>query len=514
MSKSNTNALYLLIHSLSKAEKRHFRSYAKRNFGEKDIKFLTLFDLLDKQSTYNSEKIRGNFSGTSISAISNLKSHLYEQLLISLRLLHRNDSSVKIHELLSFANVLYSKGLYLQSLEQLKRARVYAESMEDDLSLHAIIEMERRLELFYVTDSGENRASDIVLMNVKLRSQLDARDNWSNIALLLYDYYLKYGHVKNQNQFKKVEAFFKEQTEHLVEEAGSMQGRVYRHMAYTWYYFITQNFALCYRHASDWINLVQSKDILLSRDPIFYLKGMHNALSALFYSNKPRQFNEMYGGFKTFIEERKSEFDHNTLMLIDVYKNMAELNQRFLAGQFRGNETFILELKEWLEANDGYLDQNRIQVFNYKIACLYFGADDFKNCIVHLNKIIHSDVKEKYLKQDVQCFARVLNLVAHYELGNDDLVEYQLKSTYRFLIKYGDLQKVQEAIIGFIRTTANVRKEEVGAHFVALKEDLVSIFDDPFERRPLLYLDLISWLTSRIENVPVEKIIRARQELR
>ena len=161
MSKQLTHQLFQLVQNLTKAEKRHFKLYAKRNFGEKDIKFLTLFDLLDKQSTYNSEKIRGNFSGTSISAISNLKSHLYEQLLISLRLLHRNDSSVKIHELLSFANVLYSKGLYLQSLEQLKRARVYAESMEDDLSLHAIIEMERRLELFYVTDSGENRYSDI-----------------------------------------------------------------------------------------------------------------------------------------------------------------------------------------------------------------------------------------------------------------------------------------------------------------------------------------------------------------
>jgi hypothetical protein len=514
MSKSNTNALYLLIHSLSKAEKRHFRSYAKRNFGEKDIKFLTLFDLLDKQSSHNPEKIRANFSGTSVSAISNLKAHLYEQLLISLRLLHRNDSSVKIHELLSFANVLYSKGLYLQSLEQLKRARVYAESMEDELSLHSIVEMERRLELFYVTDSGENRASEIVDTNVKLRGQLDARDNWSNVALLLYDYYLKYGHVKNQHQFIKVEALFKEQTEHLMDEAGSMQGRVYRHMAFTWYYFITQNFALCYRHASDWINLVESKDLLLSRDPIFYLKGVHNALSALFYSNKPRQFNKMYDRFKAFLSKDHAEFDHNTLMLIDVYKNMAELNQRFLAGQFRGNETFVIELKQWLESNSDYLDQNRIQVFNYKIACLYFGADDFKNCIVHLNKIIHFEVKEKYLKQDVQCFARILNLVAHYELGNDDLVEYQLKSTYRFLIKYGDLQKVQEAIIGFIRTTVHVRKEEIGDHFVALKDNLVSIFDDPFERRPLLYLDLISWLTSRIEGVPVEEIIRARQERR
>jgi hypothetical protein len=282
-------------------------------------------------------------------------------------------------------------------------------------------------------------------------------------------------------------------------------------MAFTWYYFITQNFALCYRHASDWINLVESKDLLMSRDPIFYLKGVHNALSALFYSNKPRQFNKMYDRFKAFLNKDNAEFDHNTLMLIDVYKNMAELNQRFLAGQFRGNETFVIELKEWLDSNSDYLDQNRIQVFNYKIACLYFGADDFKNCIVHLNMIIHFEVKEKYLRQDVQCFARILNLVAHYELGNDDLVEYQLKSTYRFLIKYGDLQKVQEAIIGFIRTAVYVRKEEIGEHFVALKDNLVSIFDDPFERRPLLYLDLISWLTSRIEGESVEAIIRKRQ---
>jgi hypothetical protein len=123
-------------------------------------------------------------------------------------------------------------------------------------------------------------------------------------------------------------------------------------------------------------------------------------------------------------------------------------------------------------------------------------------------------VKEKYLKQDVQCFARILNLVAHYELGNDDLVEYQLKSTYRFLIKYGDLQKVQEQIIGFIRKTANVRREEITPYFIELKEDLEEIFNDPYEQRPLLYLDLISWLTSRIENVSVESIIKSRQDKR
>jgi len=514
MSKPTNNTLHVLVKSLSKAEKRHFRLYAKRNFGDKQAKFLELFDLLDKQETFDHEKIRKRFSKTSISALSNLKAHLHEQLLISLRLLHHNDSSVRIHELLSFANVLYSKGLYLQSLEQLKRARGFAESIQDDLSLHTIVEMERRLELFFVTESGENRALEIVNTNLASRRQLAARDEWSNLALLLYDYYLKFGHVKNEHEFRKVEAFFLEKTKDLCEDDISVQGRIYKHMAHTWYYFITQNFVRCYRHASDWIGLIRANEAILAKEPILYLKGVHNALSALFYSNKPRQFKTLFAEFTAFTEPRRQNFDHNTQVLTEIYTYMGELNQLFLLGSFRGNEEFIDRLNQWLEENNDYLDLNRIQVFQYKIACLYFGADEFKKCITHLNKIIHADVKEKYLKQDVQCFARILNLVAHYELGNDELVEYQLKSTYRYLIKYGDLQQVQEQIIQFIRKSVYMKRSEMTEHFVELKDNLVKIFDDPYEGRPLLYLDLISWLTSRIENAPVEQIIQKRQKKR
>ena len=93
-------------------------------------------------------------------------------------------------------------------------------------------------------------------------------------------------------------------------------------------------------------------------------------------------------------------------------------------------------------------------------------------------------------------------------------MEYQLKSTYRFLIKYGDLQEVQKLIIAFIRKSVHMNRNEMTPHFIELRTNLIDIFEDPFERRPLLYLDLISWLTSRIEQQPVEEIIRERQRLR
>lgn len=514
MPKSNTNTLFVLVKSLNKAEKRHFRLYAKRNFGEKNVKFLKLFDALDKQDVYDPEKIKESLSKSSNSALSNLKAHLYEQLLISLRLLHRNESSLRVYELLSFANVLYTKGLYLQSLEQLKRARVFAEATGDDLSLLTIVEMERRVELFFVTDSGENRAQEIVETNIQSRVQLEKRDYWANIALMLYDYYLKFGHVKNERQFNKVAGIFEEKVGEIPDGEISIQGQIYKHMAFTWYHFITQNFALCYRHAQDWVRLLESNEVILKNDPILYLKGIHNVQSALFYSNKPRQFARAVEEFNAFIETRSEDFDDNTKMLSVVYSYLGKLNQLFLAGNFRGNEAFVEELNAWLEENSDFLDFNRLQVFHYKIACLHFGADDFKNCIVHLNKIIHADVKEKSLKQDVQCFARILNVVAHFELGNDDLVDYQLKSTYRFLTKYGDLHKVQACIMQFIRKAIVTHKSEIAPLFITLKEQLEEVFDDPYEQRPLLYLDLISWLKSRISGRSVEEIIQERQGLR
>jgi hypothetical protein len=514
MPKTNSSPLYLLISSLSKAEKRHFKLYARRTFGDKDMKFLTLFDLLDRNQELANAQLESKLKGTKGSALSNLKSHLYEQLLISLRLLHHNDRSIRIDELVSFAKVLYIKGLYLQSLDQLRKARVIATTYQNHLALYQILEMERKIELFFVTESGYERARDIVSTNVEIRDSLQSLDQWSNLALMLYDYYLKFGHVKNQRQFRKVAIYFKNEIATISNEKISTHGTVYRHMAYTWFHFITQSFAICYKHACSWVQEMRSNPILIEEEPIMYLKGLHNILSALFYSNKPRQFDENYAVLIDFLDKNEASFDPNTTITANIYRHIAGLNQRFLQGDFRNKETLIKEVTDWLEANDNYLDQNRIQVFYYKIACLYFGADDFKNTIKFLNKIIHTDSKESHLRQDVQCFARVLNLVAHYELGNYELVEYQLKSTYRFLIKYGDLQKVQLHIIEFIRKSVHMNRNEMTEPFGELKNQLIVVFNDPFERRPLLYLDLISWLSSKLEGVPVEEVIHKRQLLR
>ena len=53
MSKQKKDNLIQLIRTLTRAEKRHFRLFAKRNQTSYEILFLQLFDLLDKKGEYD-----------------------------------------------------------------------------------------------------------------------------------------------------------------------------------------------------------------------------------------------------------------------------------------------------------------------------------------------------------------------------------------------------------------------------------------------------------------------------
>ena len=93
-----------------------------------------------------------------------------------------------------------------------------------------------------------------------------------------------------------------------------------------------------------------------------------------------------------------------------------------------------------------FLIEHRIMVLNYKIATLYFGSGDYSTCIDYLQKIINESGE---LRTDLQCYARLLHLMAHYELDNFDIMESLTKSVYRFMAKMQNLTVVEEAMFQF-----------------------------------------------------------------
>src|SRR5690606_40251843 len=94
--------------------------------------------------------------------------------------------------------------------------------------------------------------------------------------------------------------------------------------------------------------------------------------------------------------------------------------------------------------------KHRILVFNYKIAMLYFGSGNYDKSIDYLQRIINDQVD---LRHDLQCYARLVHLLAHYELGNHSLMESLTKSVYRFMAKMENLTIIEEEMFKFLRAS-------------------------------------------------------------
>ena len=136
--------LFILVKSLSKSEKRQFKLYVGRLGVNSEAKFLALFNALDKMKVYKETQILEQ-GIVKKAQLSNLKAHLYKQLLVSLRLnpAHQN-TRVQIREQLDFATILYQKGLYKQSLKILDKAKTTALENEEKTIASEIVELEKK----------------------------------------------------------------------------------------------------------------------------------------------------------------------------------------------------------------------------------------------------------------------------------------------------------------------------------------------------------------------------------
>ena len=110
-----------------------------------------------------------------------------------------------------------------------------------------------------------------------------------------------------------------------------------------------------------------------------------------------------------------------------------------------------------------------------------------------------------------------MHLISHYELGNNEVIDYYIRSTYRFLLKKEDLHQFQRRILAFIKKLDSyIRGDELEQSFISLLEDLREMEKNEFENRAFIYFDIISWLESKIQHRSVEEVIqgKAREKLK
>lgn len=508
MTNAHKDALFVLVKSLSKSEKRQFKLYVGRLGVNTDAKFLALFNLMDKIKVYDERLILEN-GIVKKAQLSNLKAHLYKQILVSLRLNPVNQNiRVQIREQLDFATILYQKGLYKQSLKILDKAKATAIENEEKNVAYEIVEFEKLIETQYITRSIPDRADELAVQAKQLSAQNVITSKLSNLALQLYGQMLKIGYVRSDEDFKRVQKYFeKHLPKYKIEDLGFRE-KLWLYKAHLWYSFLTQDFLSCYKYSSKWVDLFYENKEMIYLNPVFFLKGNHYLLESLFYVKYGSQFKETLVNLEKMVSSKEFPDNDNITSLAFLYINLNKLNLHFLEGNFEKGLYLVKIVEYGINKHKDRIDQHHVMVLYYKIACLYFGIGDNKTCIQYLKRIINN--KNLKMREDLMCFARVLSLIAHYEAGMDYHLEVQLKSTYKFLLKMNDLHAVQKEMIKFLRRLGDIFPHELPIEFQKLYDDLKKYENHPYEKRAFLYLDIISWLESHLQNKPVAQIIKEK----
>ena len=510
MPKSKTLYLIDLILSMDKNEKRNFKLMAQK-VGKDSKKYVQLFDHINKHKTYLERKILKEIPQIKKTQLSNIKANLYKQILRSMRDYNKETyAEIKAREKFDFAKVLYAKGHYSASLNMLNEVKKIAIKIQKKPLLYLAIHFEKQIESQHVTGSMEKRALQLAQQSENIVKDLKLTNKLSNLALTLYSIYLQRGIAKSQEDIDFLEDYISDKAV-LLQTTDTMDfyQRLYLYQSYVWHYHMLQDFENYLIYSTLWVELFTEYPDMLKPETTTYIKGLHNILNALFVSGKSKQFDIALNQLLDFQSHHKLNLSRNEKSQLEIFTYTHGLNQIFLNTQYQAGVPFIEQLSDLLNDNTYPWDLNRRLVFYYKIACVYYGANQLQKCIHYLNLITNNHYPE--FKEDIQCFARILNLIAHYDLGNDLLVSYQVRSVYRYLSQMKEMQGVQREVFKFIRRIPKILKKDVKEEFIGLKSRLLAFRRDKIERRPFIYLDIISYLDSKINDIPMVDAIRLRR---
>ncbi len=508
MSKDHSDHLFVLIKSLSGSEKRYFK-LKNTSSNQEDLKYLRLFDEIANRHDFDEEKIIANNAWIKRAQFSNLKAHLYRKLLQSLKeYSSTTNEDIAIREQIDHIQLLYDRSLYQQSMLLIKKVKK-AIRKSDNLELQLeVLKWEKNLLPYSLGKNSLSRLRQIIEETNKVNAHITRINLLMNISVELNTIYLKHGYVRSKEDFNEVTEIFKQRLPGKEEELLSFREKLLWYEIHQGYYSFIQDFEPMYKYALKWVSLFES---IPNSTYYFemYIRGLNQLLNAQARLIKYEDFSKTHRLLRSLARHRMIKLNENLQIRLFKYTYAHQFNEYFLVGDFAKGVALFRRISYQMDQYIPLLDVHSQLIMFYKVACLFFGNGDYSDALIWLNRIINYDDRD--IREDIQSFTRILNLITHYELGNRDVIEYYLRSTYRFLHKKEDMHKFQYFILDFIKNlTRDITEKELILRFERLRDNLLPLTTSQYEKRAFVYFDIIAWLESKIQRKTVEQVIKDR----
>ncbi len=493
-----SNELFELIKSLTKSEKRFFKLSSSLQSGDKN--YLRIFDAIDKQEVYDEDEIRKQFRKENfIKHLPSEKNHLYKLILKSLRAYYGESSvsSILKHELKNI-EILYKKALYKECNKFLNRAKKMAVENEKFYYLFELLAWEKLL----LEESYEAGIFSKDL-DALIQEEQDTIEKLRNLAAY-HVLYSKINYVFRSGGYVRSpldKAVVEEISHHplIVGKNTALSKR-----AATICYYIQGFCAAANVDKLTALAKFQKAKEILDRAPAIrndlslrYVRTLGNMLALeidlgqLEVAADTIAYIEKVGMEEAFLSDdiQLTIFKTTSLGRLRILEKQGEFDKAF---------EIIDEIEHRLENSPGRINKEQELLFITTIALVCFGAQRYKESLHWLNRVLNDN--EANLRQDIYSYARIFNLVVHYELGNFELLEYVIKSTTRYLNKRQRDFELELTILNFMKRlakrTSGQSQESVLLEF---KSELQKHFQNETDQIILEYFNFPAWVESKLK---------------
>jgi len=499
--------LHDLIKGLTKSEKRFFKLHSSLQSGDKN--YLRIFDAVDRQKSYDEEALKRLFAEeTFIRHLPSEKNHLYKLIMKALRAYHAENSvDAILKQEIKNITILYDKGLHTECNKVLHRAKRLARDNESFHHGFELLGWEKTL-LEEAYESGQF-TKDLDALLDEERTVLEKMRNLAAYQVL----YTKINYVFRSGGYVRTD-----EERAMVEEIGghplitganaALSQRAAAIRLYTQ--------GLCHWAKRDWkasLGCFQSAKRVLDNTPAIKTDPPKRYLRILHYIvNAQIELRDLKGAAENIHLIRSlAGADGFTGIGVDtaifVAGYLGELRLLDRAGEYDKAVGLADEVLEGFERLGNRLPKEHELEFYFALACVHFGAGQQNKALFWLNKVLNDN--EPTLRQDIFTYARLFNLVVHYELGNFDLLEYIVRSTQRFLSRRHRAHEVENLLIEHVKKLARTPDPDARTGlFKALHKQLGALLKDPNEGLVLKYFDMMAWVTAHAENTSFAEVVR------
>ncbi|MEM6723004.1 MAG: hypothetical protein AAF598_03140 [Bacteroidota bacterium] len=507
--KRSSTFLHQLIHSLSPAEKRHFRVWAKQQGKGSKQNYLLLFDAIDKQAEYNEEKLKAKFQKAAfIHYLSTAKSQLKDQILEALHQYHSsNTTAEQLKKQLHQIRLLSDRGFVEQAAKLLTQTSKAIQKAGLDYLLVEALQVKQELfsRLFPIKlESIDPVAEEAQQLIETLGIQFE---QW-RLLHELYSHYFRQMNPRSAEQmapYRSIEehAFFSalpaEATPHSQIEHAHMMAR---------YHSILGNKETAQQAFRKALDGYAAYPALKEQQTSRYINLLNNYLMEC-------SSRRDYGPFEQGVEELNSLAKAPKLSRLHkaqafAFSHILQCERLWREREFDQLLPILPQIESGLNEHEGLIQPQYVLLLNNALFNTYFIMEQYEAAMTWMEKTLADRKLESF--QGVQAIARIWNLMVHYELDNWLLLDSILVSSKRYFQNRSIYFDAERQFIQSIQKVIHLPEGQPRkTAFRTLHEHLSVLKENEFEKQLFHYFSLLEWVESQFSGIPFREILQQQK---